>query len=43
VPELLAVVRGVDSDDYGALPEDVEVWCVYCGRHSEQSEFITAQ
>jgi Zn ribbon nucleic-acid-binding protein len=33
----------VDSDDYEALPDEVELWCVYCGHHDEHSEFITAQ
>jgi hypothetical protein len=33
----------VDGDDYDALPDDVRLWCVYCGHHDEHSEFITAQ
>src|SRR5215467_14169335 len=31
----------VDSDDYEALPDDVELWCVYCGHHVDHSEFMT--
>lgn len=33
----------VDGDDYEALPEDVELWCVYCGHHDDHSEFLTQQ
>ena len=33
----------VDSDDYEALPDDVDLWCVYCGHHAGHSEFITQQ
>jgi len=33
----------VDSDDYEALPDDLELWCVYCGHHDGHSEFITDQ
>jgi len=33
----------VDADDYEALPDDLELWCVYCGHHGEHSDFITQQ
>ena len=33
----------VDGDDYEALPDDVELWCVYCGHHEQHSEFLTQQ
>jgi hypothetical protein len=33
----------VDADDYEALPDDIELWCVYCGHHGEHSDFITRQ
>ncbi|PRX46315.1 hypothetical protein B0I32_1454 [Nonomuraea fuscirosea] len=33
----------IDADDYEALPDEVELWCVYCGHHAEHSEFITQQ
>jgi hypothetical protein len=33
----------VDSDDYEALPDELELWCVYCGYHAEHNEFMTQQ
>jgi hypothetical protein len=33
----------VDADDYEALSDELDLWCVYCGHHAEHSEFITAQ
>lgn len=33
----------VDSDGYEVLPDDVRLWCVYCGHHDEHSEFVTEQ
>ncbi|GIJ12189.1 hypothetical protein ACFFMR_32765 [Micromonospora andamanensis] len=33
----------VDGDDYEALPDDLELWCVYCGHHEDHSEFMTQQ
>ena len=33
----------IDADDYEALPDDVELWCTYCGQHSEHSDFLTQQ
>lgn len=33
----------MDAEQYEALPDDVALWCVYCGHHGEHSEFLTAQ
>ncbi|WP_189169813.1 hypothetical protein, partial [Pilimelia anulata] len=33
----------VDGDDYEALPDDLQLWCVYCGHHDDHSEFVTQQ
>jgi len=33
----------VDADDYDALPDDLQLWCVYCGHHGEHSDFVTDQ
>lgn len=33
----------VDASDYDALPDELELWCVYCGHHADHSEFITDQ
>lgn len=33
----------IDVDDYEALPDDLQLWCVYCGHHADDSEFITQQ
>ena len=33
----------VASDDYEALPDDQMLWCVYCGHHDHNDDFITAQ
>ncbi|MBT8225843.1 MAG: hypothetical protein KJO75_10145 [Dactylosporangium sp.] len=33
----------VDSAGYEALPDELELWCVYCGHHAEHSEFMTQQ
>jgi hypothetical protein len=33
----------VSYEDYKALPEDLRLWCVYCGNHDDHSEFLTAQ
>jgi hypothetical protein len=30
-------------DDYEALPDELELWCPYCGHHDDHSEFMTAQ
>jgi hypothetical protein len=41
-PDCEQVFR-MQADDHGALPDDVELWCVYCGRHAGKSEFLTQQ
>ncbi|MGA5710501.1 hypothetical protein ACPCK8_29220 [Streptomyces cellulosae] len=33
----------VNAEDYKTLPEDLTLWCVYCGHHAEHSQFLTAQ
>jgi hypothetical protein len=33
----------MNGEDYEALPDGLELWCVYCGHHQEHSEFMTAQ
>jgi hypothetical protein len=33
----------VASDDYDALPDDLRLWCVYCGHNDDHSEFMTQQ
>ncbi len=33
----------VALEDYEALPDDLRLWCVYCGHNEEHSEFITQQ
>ncbi|MGV9963008.1 hypothetical protein ACWDU3_03670 [Streptomyces olivaceus] len=33
----------MDAEQYKALPDDLTLWCVYCGHHAEHSEFITEQ
>ena len=33
----------VDADEYEALPDDLQFWCVYCGHHDDHSEFVTRQ
>lgn len=33
----------VVHDEYAALPEDLRLWCVYCGHHDDHSEFTTEQ
>jgi hypothetical protein len=30
-------------DDYDELPDELELWCVYCGMKDEHSEFLTDQ
>ncbi|MGY5047046.1 hypothetical protein ACWDE0_15590 [Streptomyces sp. 900105755] len=41
-PECALIFR-MDAEQYKALPEDLTLWCVYCGHHAEHSEFITEQ
>ncbi|MGI5506441.1 hypothetical protein [Lentzea sp. CA-135723] len=33
----------VNMEDYEALPEEIELWCVYCGHHCDHSDFMTQQ
>ncbi|NGY61292.1 hypothetical protein G7043_20410 [Lentzea sp. NEAU-D13] len=33
----------VSMIDYEKLPDDLFLWCVYCGHHCEHSEFMTQQ
>jgi hypothetical protein len=33
----------VDGDVYQAMPDDQELWCVYCGHHVDHREFMTQQ
>lgn len=33
----------VRHDDYEDLPDDLVLWCVYCGHHTDHSEFMTQQ
>lgn len=33
----------IASDDYDSLPDDLRLWCVYCGHNDDHSEFITEQ
>lgn len=33
----------VAHEDYDALPDDLRLWCVYCGHHDDHSEFVTQQ
>ena len=33
----------IDNDDYEKLPDDLTLWCVYCGHTGEHSEFLTKQ
>ncbi|MFG2782889.1 hypothetical protein ACGFY7_34275 [Streptomyces prunicolor] len=41
-PECSLVFR-MDTQQYEALPDDLTLWCVYCGHHAEHSEFMTEQ
>ena len=33
----------IDNQDYGALPDNLVLWCAYCGHSDEHSEFLTQQ
>ncbi|WP_405757514.1 hypothetical protein [Streptomyces sp. NBC_00073] len=33
----------IDADDYERLPDNLTLWCVYCGHHSGHSDFMTTQ
>lgn len=41
-PECSLVFR-MDAQQYEALPDDLTLWCVYCGHHAAHSEFMTEQ
>lgn len=41
-PECSMIFR-IDGDDYEVLPDDLTLWCVYCGHHDELSHFLTTQ
>lgn len=41
-PECQQIFR-VHAEDWEDLPEDIWLWCVYCGHHDDHSEFITDQ
>lgn len=41
-PDCRQIFR-VHVDDYDDLPDDLQLWCVYCGHHEDHSEFITDQ
>lgn len=33
----------VSKESYDPLPEDLRLWCVYCGHNDDHSEFMTSQ
>ena len=33
----------VANESYDALPDDLRLWCVYCGYNDDHSEFMTSQ
>jgi hypothetical protein len=33
----------VSRESYKALPDDIGLWCVYCGHQTGDSEFLTNQ
>ncbi|WP_411109548.1 hypothetical protein [Streptomyces sp. c-19] len=41
-PECSMLFR-VHGDDYAALPDELRLWCVYCGHHTDHSDFFTDQ
>lgn len=41
-PECELLFR-MDAADYDGLPDELMLWCVYCGHHDEHSEFMTSQ
>ncbi|MFF9013552.1 hypothetical protein ACF09C_11390 [Streptomyces sp. NPDC014870] len=41
-PECSMLFR-VNADDYEALPEGLQLWCVYCGHNADHTEFWTDQ
>ncbi|MGW7364133.1 hypothetical protein ACWGI8_12070 [Streptomyces sp. NPDC054841] len=38
-----AMLFRVNGDDYEALPEEIQLWCVYCGHSAHHTEFWTDQ
>lgn len=41
-PECEQLFR-IAHEDYDALPDDVRLWCVYCGHNDDHSDFMTQQ
>ncbi|MGW2688744.1 hypothetical protein ACWC6I_36975 [Streptomyces sp. NPDC001414] len=41
-PECSLIFR-MDGEQYKALPDDLTLWCVYCGHHADHSDFLTEQ
>ncbi|MGZ3117003.1 hypothetical protein [Streptomyces sp. H62] len=41
-PDCSLIFR-MDMQQYKALPDDLTLWCVYCGYHAEHSNFLTQQ
>lgn len=41
-PECRRIFR-IDDGDYSALPDDIELWCTYCGHNAPHQEFVTDQ
>lgn len=33
----------IAHEDYDALPNDLHLWCIYCGHHDDHGEFVTEQ
>lgn len=33
----------INHDDYGSLPDDLVLWCAYCGHRADHGEFMTQQ
>lgn len=33
----------IAHEDYDALPDEIRLWCVYCGHNDDHSEFLTEQ
>lgn len=33
----------IEGDDFAALPDDLQMWCVYCGHQDGRNEFLTTQ
>ena len=33
----------VSKESYDPLPDDLRLWCVYCGHNDDHSEFMTSQ